>query len=120
MEAPRGMGQRVTEQISAGDWEATPAPVRSVLLALERERDAFRSQIGQVTAAREAASAAHKSRLERYHALVEQQFLAGLTPEHEQEIERLGREIDELNSAFYPSLSSLAETIASLTGITPK
>ncbi len=114
------MGQSVIERISTGDWEETPAPVRSALLSLQQECDTFREQITQLTAAGETASAAHKNRLERYHALVEQQFLAGLTPEQTQEIERLGREIDEVNAGFHPSLSSLAEAIAAQTGTTPK
>lgn len=36
----------VTEQISIGDWESTPAAVRDVLLLLEREPVRVHSWIG--------------------------------------------------------------------------
>lgn len=114
------MSQAVTEQISDRDWEDTPVAVRNVLLSLERERNAIRERLERLEHAQEAAFEEHKRRLQRYHALVEQQFLSGLTPEQQQEIERLGEEIDAVNSAFYPSLSSLAETIAAHTGKLPE
>ena len=110
------MAQTITEQISTGDWEATPAAVRNVLLSLERERNDFRERLQRLEHSREAASKEHDRRLKRYQTLVEQQFLNGLTSEQEQEVERLGEEIDTVNSAFYPSLSSLDETIAAHTG----
>jgi hypothetical protein len=110
----------VIEQIPAQDWEATPISVRNVVLSLERERNAIREQLERLEHTQEATSEDHKRRLQRYHLLVEQQFLHGLTPEQKQEIERLGEEIDTVNSAFYPSLSSLAETIAAHTGKQPK
>ena len=114
------MAQTITEQISTGDWEATPAAVRNVLLSLERERNDYRERLQRLEQARVAASEEHDRRLRRYQSLVEEQFLHGLTSEQEQEIERLGEEIDTVNSSFYPSLSSLAEIIASHTGQRPK
>lgn len=114
------MSQAVTEQISDRDWEATPPSVRNILLSLERERNDFRQKLERLEHAQEAASEEHKHRLQRYHTLVEQQFLTGLTPEQQLEIERLGEEIDAVNSAFYPSLSSLAATIAAHTGKQPE
>jgi hypothetical protein len=104
----RTMEPAVIEQIPEQDWEATPASVRNALLSLERERNAFREKLERLEHTQEATSEEHKRRLQRYQALVEQQFLSGLTPEQQQEIERLGEEIDAVNSAFYPSLSSLA------------
>ncbi len=114
------MSQAVTEQISAGDWNATPPAVQQHLIALEREMNSAREQLRKLELAQEVGGERHRHRLERYHALVEQQFLSGLTPEEQQEIERLGREIDAANSAFYPSLASLAETIELHTGKQPK
>lgn len=114
------MMQAVTEQISAGDWNATPPPVQQLLLALEREMNSVREQLRRLELAQEVGGERHKHRLARYHALVEQQFLTGLASEEQQEIERLGREIDAVNSAFYPSLASLAETIETHTGKQPK
>ena len=114
------MAHAAMEQISTGDWEATPPAVRNVLLSLERERNAFLERLEQLEHAQEAASQIYKDRVQRYQTLVEQQFLRGLTPEEQQEIERLGAEMDAVNSTFYPSLSSLAETIAVYTGKQPE
>lgn len=106
------MSQTVTEQISAGDWNATPPAVQQRLLALEREVNVVREQLQRLEHAREAQGEYHRQRLQRYHTLVEQQFLSGLTPEDQQEIEQLGREIDAVNATSYPSLDVLAENIA--------
>ena len=114
------MAQAVTEQISTGDWNATPPSVQKRLLALEQEMNSVREQLRKIEHAQEMGGEHHRLRLERYHALVEQQFLSGLTAEEQQEIERLGREVDETNSAFYPSLTSLADTIERHTGSRPK
>ena len=114
------MRQAVTEQISDRDWNATPPAVQQRLLALEREMNAVREQLRRLEHAQETGGETHQHRLQRYHTLVEQQFLSGLTPEEQQEIERLGREIDAVNAAFYPSLDSLAETIMAHTGKQPK
>ncbi len=114
------MNPLVTEQISDRDWNATPPAVQQLLLALEREMNSVREQLRRLEHAQEAAGEYHRHRLQRYHTLVEQQFLSGLTPEEQEEIERLGREIDAVNFAFYPSLSSLAETIEAHTGNPPK
>ena len=102
------------------DWEATPATVQQVVLSLERELKASRERLERLEHTQEATSEEHKHRLQRYHALVEHQFLKGLTPEQQQEIERLGQEIDTVNSAFYPSIASLADTIAAHTGKRPE
>lgn len=114
------MAQMVTEQISTRDWESTPVAVRHVLLSLEKERNTFRDRLERLEHVEQVASEEHDCRLKRYHALVELQYLTGLSPEQEQEIERLGKEIDSVNSAFYPPLSTLAETIAAQTGQQPK
>jgi len=114
------MAQRANEQISPGDWEATPAAVRNVFLSLEIERNAFRERLERLEHVPEANDEQHKLRLTRYQALVEQQFLTGLTPEQQQEIERLGEEIDAINSNSHPSLDSLAEAIAAQTGKQPE
>ena len=114
------MSQTGIEPISAGDWAATPPTVQQHLLALEREMNSVREQLQRLEHAQEAGGESHHHRLQRYHALVEQQFCSGLTPEEQQEIEQLGREIDAVNSAFYPSLASLAKTIAAHTGNQPE
>ena len=49
------MAHVATEQISTGDWEATPPAVRNVLLSLERERNAFREQLDRLKHTQEAA-----------------------------------------------------------------
>ncbi len=103
------MAQLATKNISTGDWKATPKAVRDVLLSLEDERNAL---LERLELSREAASEAHILRVKRYHELVEQQFLTGLTPEQRQEIDLLGEEIDSKNTSLYPSFSSLSETIA--------
>ena len=110
------MSQTVTEQISSTDWNATPPAVQRVLLAVEREMNAMRERVERIEQKRDL----QHSRLERYHSLVEQQFLHGLTPEQQQEIEHLGKEIDALNADAYPSLKSLAETISAQTGKQPE
>jgi hypothetical protein len=112
------MSETAINQISTRDWEATPPAVRNVLLSLERERNTFRERMERLEHAREATTKEHGRRLTRYHSLVEQQYLAGLSPEQQREIEQLGEEIDSVNSAFYPSLESLAETVAAQTGKT--
>jgi chromosome segregation ATPase len=114
------MAQTVTEQISPLDWESTPTSVRNMLLSLEQERDAIRERLEQLENVQQAATDEHKQRIRRYQALVEQQFVSGLTPEQQQEIERLGEEIDAVNSAFYPSVSLLSETITATTGKRPE
>ena len=106
------MAQTITEQIPSTDWEATPSSVKNALLSLERERDAIQERLEQLEQARKATSEGHDLRLKRYQLLVEQQIRSGLTPEQQREIERLGAEIDAVNSAFDLSLSTLAETIA--------
>jgi hypothetical protein len=110
------MNQTMTEQISPNDWNATPPAVQRILLALQREMETIRARVERL----EHHHDAPHPLLERYHALIELQFSHGLTPEQQQEIERLGKEIDEANSSFYPSLDSLAETITAQTGQQPK
>ena len=112
--------EQVIEHIPVKDWEATPASVRNILLSLERERNSFQERLERLEHAQKADTEEHKRRLHCYHSLVEQQFLTGLTPKQQQEIERLGKEIDAVNSAFQPSLSSLKEAIFTHTGKQPE
>ena len=99
------MSQTVTEQISPTDWKDTPPAIQRILLSFQHEINTMRERVERI----EQKHDAHPSGLERYHTLVEQQFSHGLTPEQKEEIERLGKEIDEANSLSYPSLKSLAE-----------
>ena len=109
------MSQTVIEQVSSTDWNATPPAVQRILLSFQRDMDAMRERVERL----EQKRGTHHDKLERYHALVEQQFSQGLTSEQQEEIEHLGKEIDEVNLGSYPSLNSLAETIAVQTGKQP-
>lgn len=99
------MSQTVTEQISPTDWKATPPAIQRILFSFQHEINTIRERVERI----EQKQDVHPNGLERYHALVEQQFSHGLTPEQKEENERLGKEIDEANSLLYPSLNSLAK-----------
>ena len=103
------MTQVTTENISIGDWKVTPKAVRDVLLSLEEERNAL---LERLELNRQTTSEADILRVNRYHELVEQQFLTGLTPEQCLEIDLLGAEIDSKNAGLYPSIFSLSEQIS--------
>ena len=47
---------------------------------------------------------AHRAVLKQYHTLVDKQFVEGLTPDENQEQERLGREVDAFYAPFYKSV----------------
>ena len=102
------MAQIATENISMGDWKATPKSVRDALLSLEEQRNAL---LKRLELNREATGEMDIFRVKRYHELVEQQFLSGLTPEQRQEIDLLAEEIDSKNAGLYPSICSLSETL---------
>ena len=114
------MAKAATEQISSEDWEATPKAVREVIRSLEHERDSFRERLERIESAQDATSEEYKRLLKRYHVLVERQYLKGLTPDEQVEIDQLGKQIDTVNSGFYPSLQSLAQTIAENSDIQSK
>lgn len=103
------MANLVNERITTDDWKAIPASVKNLLLTLEHERNALqeRLELRQVS-----SSAEYKRQLQRYQQLIEHQFRKGSSPEQHQEIEILGEQIDKVSSTFYPSLSSLMETIS--------
>ena len=60
------------------------------------------------SAAAPTAEEAQKQRLSRYQELVDRKYLGQLSAAEQEELERLGREIDSFYDAFYePGLESL-------------
>lgn len=94
--------------IPAHDWEATPASVRKLLLSLlplAGEVSELRAQLNapQALAHQEAETnlSDQRTRVERYQSLVDRLFLNGLSSEEQQEMDRLGAEIDTNNAPFF-------------------
>lgn len=96
-------------RIPAPDWEATPDSVRRLLLSLlplttevsvlrARLRSAERGPENGIEAPDDAEQG---HRVERYRFLVDRLFLHNLSAEEQQEMERLGAEIDAYNAPFY-------------------
>ena len=93
------------ERIPAQDWEATPASVRTLLLALlplETEVSVLRDRLRTFDQNTEAGS--NRVQIigsDRYQELVEKLMISGLSAEETQEMERLGRQMDAESAPFY-------------------
>lgn len=105
--------------IPARDWEATPASVRTLLLSLlplAGEVSELRARLNErepMTGGAEAAQLSEqRSRIERYQSLVDRLFLNGLTQEEQQEMDRLGAEIDAGNAPFFETALQRVEAEA--------
>lgn len=93
-------GSELLNRIPMEEWDATPASVQRLLLSLlpmAMEVEALRSRLQAL----EQHPQASVTVLERYHLLVDQLFLRGLSEEEQAEMERLGAEIDTQNAPFY-------------------
>ena len=97
--------------IPAHDWEATPSSVRTLLLnllPLATEVAELRARVQEKEQASDRERGAQPAelseqrlRIERYQSLVDRFFLNGLSSEEEQELNRLGSEIDARNAPFF-------------------
>ena len=114
------------ERIPTQDWEATPASVRSLLLALlplaaEAVELRARPATGEPASgngreAEEDEPERAGRRVERYQALVDRLFLHGLSDEEQQEMEHLGVQMDARNASFYVSALRRMEEAAAAVG----
>jgi hypothetical protein len=112
-------GSELLDRISAQDWEATPDSVRKLLLSLlplakevtvlrARLRLAQRDPTNDLEGADDAVQG---RRVERYRLLVDRLFLDGPSAEEQQELERLGAEIDAYNAPFYEAALRRMEAV---------
>ena len=79
------------------DWEATPETVQNALISLlplKTELDSLRSRL-------QFYEGETKQNIARYHELVDQSFLTGLSEPEAAEMQRLGEAIDRGNDGFY-------------------
>ena len=110
------------ETIPTKDWEATPASVQNLLLSLlplaeaaeQRKRSLQNGDIASSVPFEKHSlreQEVQKSRLHRYHLLVDKSFLSGLSEHEEAEKRQLGQEIDKYNAVFYEPVIKVIETI---------
>jgi hypothetical protein len=113
-------GSELLERIPAQDWEATPASVRTLLLSLlplaaEAAELRARLETGEPANGNDPEAdeeEPERRRVERYQALVDRLFLNGLSDEEQQQMERLGAEMDAHNSPFYAAALRRMEATA--------
>ena len=114
------MSTELLRRIPPQDWEATPDTVRALLLSLlplATEVSELRARLHEAEqqAGENLPAETQQSRqqVERYQSLVDRLFLDGLTQEEEQELERLGVEIDSRNAPFYEAALRRMDAIGS-------
>lgn len=87
----------VLSQLPPGDWDATPASVREVLLRLMPL----------------AEESMHRRAVARHQELVDKMFAGALSDDEREELQHLSEAIDEANAPFYKQAMERARGHAS-------